>query len=98
MRDTGGDARRVPGVEQPYLGEVQHAGAEGRGGAEQRLYEATAQLESLGHTPQVRLLHQGEEDQGQVQAAGDGHVHILGERPGEGGGGHEDLHWKSSLV
>ena len=39
-----------------YLSEVQHAGAEGRGRAEQSLDEASAQLELVGHDPQVGLL------------------------------------------
>lgn len=39
-----------------YLCEVEHAGAEGRGGAEQGLDETSAQLELVGHAPQVCLL------------------------------------------
>lgn len=39
-----------------HLGEVKHAGAEGRGGAEQSLDETTAQLEPFGYIPQVCLF------------------------------------------
>ena len=59
------------------LSEVEHAGAEGRGGAEEHLHKATGQLEALGHAPHVRLLQQSVQHQGQIQTVGHLCVHRL---------------------
>lgn len=66
-----------PGKLQWYLSKVQHTGAEGRGGAEQRLHEATAQLETLGDAPDVRFLQQREENKSEVHPPHRRQVHAL---------------------
>lgn len=67
-------------VRRWYLGEVQHAAAEGRGGAEQSLNEASAELEAVGHGPHISVLQQGEEDQSQVHPLHCYQIHALQRR------------------
>lgn len=85
---------------QWYLSKVQHTGAEGRGGAEQRLHEATAQLETLGDAPDVRFLQQREENKSEVHPPHRRQVHALKqtEHAAERGGGVEGLDYKDVII
>lgn len=59
------------------LGEMQHAGAEGRGGTDEGLNKATCQLESVGDVPHVCLIQQRIKHQSQVQSVHHCRVYTL---------------------
>lgn len=70
-------ALRSRSLQHPYLSEVQHAGAEGRGWTEQRLDEASAQLEPFSHAPHVGFLQQTKEHKSEVHPPHHPKVHVL---------------------
>lgn len=60
-----------------YLREVQHTGAESRGGAEQSLNEAAAQLKPVGYAPQVGFFQYRKQHQSEIHATHHHHVRVL---------------------
>lgn len=59
------------------LSEMKHTGAEGRGGTDEALNEASRQLESVRDAPHVCLIQQGVKHQSQVQSVHHCRVYTL---------------------